>query len=44
MYRKILVPLDGSKESEGIFAALWRELPLDSKLMVEVDPKIRTGG
>ncbi len=43
MYRKILIPLDGSKESEGVFVLIRGELAPDGEVVVlQVIPPAKT--
>ena len=43
MYRKILIPLDGSKESEGVFALIRGELAPDGEVvLLQVIPPAKT--
>ena len=34
MYRKVLIPLDGSKESEGVFVLVRGELAPDGEVVL----------
>ena len=43
MYRKVLIPLDGSKEAEGVFARIRDELTSDSEvILLQIVPRART--
>ena len=43
MYRRILIPLDGSKESEGVFALIRGEVAPDGEVVVlQVIPAAKT--
>ncbi len=43
MYRRILIPLDGSKESEGVFALIRGELAPDGEVvLLQVIPPAKT--
>ena len=43
MYAKVLVPLDGSRESEGVFGPLQNELSAETRLvLLHVIPPART--
>ena len=45
MYRRILIPLDGSKESEGVFALIRGELAPDGEVvLLQVIPPAKTQG
>ena len=43
MYRKVLIPLDASKEAEGVFAQIRDELTSDSEvILLQIVPRART--